>query len=371
MMRALGEHFAETGYDVHVFSAMPPENATQTVRRREQMGKMSIRRCGMWQEAGAPGAVRALNATRYCLALFGQILWLRPTVVTAGSFPPVIAAATANLAARLVNARFIYHVQDIHPEVSEVIGAAMARGMARRFFLWLDNATLRNATQVVTLSRDMADTLQLRGCGIADLRVIENLALDEPSSCESPAPGMLKAAGRIRVIFAGNLGRFQNLPVLAEGVGQLFAKYPALELCFLGDGAVKAELKQKWDQHPQVQFLPRVSVSVARLLLADADIGLISLEPGMYRAAFPSKYQTYVSLGLPMVALVEPQSEMGQCIIALNQGAVARDFSASAVAEALESVLTRLPLQIGHDPEACRAAILASWSAAMADMVQD
>lgn len=340
MLWALARGLAAAGHEVYVQTAVPSYRTGPRAPRLEVREGVEIYRCGSLSERGAPGPVRALNAERYVAALVWRILRLRPDVVTASTFPPVVAAWAAGLAARAVGARFVYHVQDIHPEVSQVVGGRMGRAPWASILRALDNATLRRAACVVTLSADMAQTLRARGVPIADLRLIPNPGLTDPDTADAPLdPAWRKAPGRVRAIFAGNLGRFQNLPLLAEGVARLFPTHPALELVFLGEGPALPGLRARWGDHPQVRFLPQVPIGTARALMAEADIGLAALRPGMFRVASPSKVQTYLEVGLPVVALVEPESQLARELEADGVGFATRSLTPEGVSEALTRAL--------------------------------
>jgi len=208
-----------------------------------------------------------------------------------------------------------------------------------RFLRWLDNQSLRRSAAIVVLSQDMAETLSARGLGDLPVHVINNFSLDLFEASEEPPDELRKPPGRRRVVFAGNLGRFQNLPQLAEGVSRLFEDFPDLELFFLGDGTALPQLKRRWGNHPQVCFGPFLPFLQAKSLIADADVGLISLEKDLYRVAYPSKIVSYVGQGVPVLALIEPQSNIAADIASEKLGATAIIDDPDAVAAALRQLL--------------------------------
>jgi len=344
MLRAIGDALAEDGHDVHVLSSMPSyrsETRHAEVPPRETLGALQVRRIWVFGDEKRNPLRRLANVVLYCWALFMTVLRLRPDVVTASTFPPVVAARSASLAAQIVGARFVYHVQDIHPELSEFSGGGHSQRLPRRLLRWLDNQTLRRAETIVTLSEDMAETLRARRLGPLSIEIINNPALETDGKTIAPPPELVKPAGTTRVIFAGNLGRFQNLPLLAEGVARCFVTHPELELFFLGDGVALPELKARWGTHPQVRFAPFLPFDQARGVISGADIGLVSLNPGLYRVAYPSKLSTYLDLGLTVLALIEPESRMAQMLETTGQGAVAALPEPKAIGAALERLLSR------------------------------
>jgi colanic acid biosynthesis glycosyl transferase WcaI len=341
--RAIGDELARRGHEVHIFSTLPSYRDGVSASLREKLGALNVKRIPVFRREKHGLFRRLTNVMIYCTALFIEVLRQRPNVVTAATFPPVVAAWSASLAARLTGAQFIYHVQDIHPEVSLYAGQRIGRGAIGRFLCWMDNQTLRRASCIVTLSEDMADTLRARGLGTLPIRIVNNPALDAGMPLETQPVGLAEPQSVRRVIFAGNLGRYQNLHLLAEGVALCFVRHPDLELMFLGEGAVLADLQQRWQGHPQVRFAPFLPFDQARAVIASAEVGLVSLAPNIYRVAYPSKTATYLDLGLKILALVEPHSKLAQTLTQSGRGIAPTDATAEGIAEALEQVL-KLPV---------------------------
>ena len=348
ILRAIGDALAEEGHEVHVLSSMPSYRAKtcqSETPRSEALGALNVQRIRVFGDEKRNPLRRLANAIIYCWALFVTVVRLRPDIVTASTFPPVIAAWSASLAAQFVGAKFVYHIQDIHPEVSTYSGGRLGKGLPRRFLHWLDNQTLRRSAAIVVLSQDMAETLKGRGIGDLPLHVINNFSLDLFDTSETPPVELCKRPGQRRVIFAGNLGRFQNLPQLAEGVSTLFSDFPDLELFFLGDGSALTELKTRWGEHPQVGFGQFLPFTQAKSLIADADVGLVSLEKDLYRVAYPSKIATYLTLGLPILALIEKQSDIARQIEIGQLGAVVANSDPQSIAVALAEMLNSTSAQ--------------------------
>lgn len=372
MLRSIAEAAASDGHDVHVFASKPSYRGGGEAPMSERLGGMTVRRTWTLTESRGMSPGRILNVLLFCVPQFFHILRMRPDVVTSSTFPPVLEGLSAALAARLVGARMVYHMQDIHPEVSQVSGDRMGRGVLFRVLRWLDGLTHRRASATVVLSEDMANTLRARpGLPQLPIHVINNFALDAFDTPGNPPAELAKADGTRRVIFAGNLGRFQNLPLLAEGVGLLFDKHPDLELFFLGDGAALPELRERWGDHAQVRFGPFLPFADAKELIRDADIGLVSLSPDVFRVSYPSKVLTYIGLSLPMLALVEPESQLAREIEAEDLGAVPAAPTPVAIAEALDNLLcepsrlaqTKTSVAAYHDSTAALPAVLAKWRA--------
>lgn len=350
ILHGIGKELVMAGHDVQVFTSKPAYvKAASDAPAREHLGRLKVRRIWALPEHRRNPVIRIVNVMYYCMALFFHVMRSRVDIVTAGTFPPVLAGWSASLAARLIGARFIYHVQDIHPEVSVHSGGILGRGLPMRLLRWLDNQTLCRAHSIVTLSPDMAETLRSRKLGDLPIHVMNNPPLDAEETIAPPAE-LQKPVGTVRIIFAGNLGRFQNLPLLAEGIAKCFDKHPELELMFLGDGVALPELKARWGDHGQVRFVPFMQFAQAREIISGSDIGLVSLSPNLYRVAYPSKISTYLDLGLRILALVEPESHLAREIERNGTGAVPHAATPPAIAAALEALLAQFNTAVAVSP---------------------
>ena len=339
MLRSIATHFAQGGHDVHVFASKPSYRDVENASDTDDVENISVKRCWVFRENRHNLLTRVLNVFMYCSGLFFTILRQRPDIVTASTFPPVIAAWSASLAARIVGAKFIYHMQDVHPEVSKYSGGRLGRGLPFWLLRKLDNQSLRRASAIVVLSEDMANTLRARDIGDLPITVINNFLLDSFGANNIAPPQYKKSPGKYQLIFAGNLGRFQNLPLLVDGVARCFERHPELELFFLGDGAALPDLLKNWGDHPQVRFAPFMPFAQASELIAEADVGLVSLTPDMYRVSFPSKMMTYLGLGIPVLALVEAESALAREIEVCGLGVVPANSNPTAIETAVESIL--------------------------------
>ena len=341
MLRELTKAMVDAGHEVFVYASRPSyrPGAKRDVAAKVVERGASIRRGSVFGSESSNVLIRILNVIMYCSGLFVTILRIRPDAVTAATYPPVLASWVASLACRIIGARFIYHMQDIHPEVSQYSGGFLGKGIANKILHKLDNQTLRRSSVVVVLSEDMAATVRARGVDIKDIQIINNPSVSNADGDETPPLEFRKQTGITRVIFAGNLGRFQNLMVLTKGVAGCFEEFPNLELVFLGDGNVKPKLMERWGSHSQVKFFPFLPFTQAKVLIEEADIGLVSLQENIYKVSFPSKFTTYVRLGLPLLVLVEAKSILAKTTESNGLGVVPDEMTDLSITTALKKLI--------------------------------
>jgi glycosyltransferase involved in cell wall biosynthesis len=364
LLRTVVERWADRGHRVEVLSTQPsykPELDLPRRPAREQMADVVVRRIALAPDRTST-ARRLWNMVWFPLGVVGRILvGPRYAVVMCSTAPPIVLGWAVSLAARVRGARFVYHCMDIHPEIGALSGEFGARpvfAVLRR----LDIATCRRAAAVVVLSDDMRDALLARDPVLATkIEVLNNFDLPSHSAGGS-AVSPLPAGNRVRLVFAGNIGRFQGLEDLTRAVLEPRPELDQLELVFMGEGAAKQGLVDLVAQastrvQERVVLLPHGSAAEARALVATATLGVVSLTPDVIRYAYPSKTATYLSEGTPVLALVETDSQLARQVTEEGHGFAVAPGDLAGLAAVLDRVVTEDPA----DSESRRKAARAAW----------
>ena len=231
--------------------------------------------------------------------------------------PPVLVGMAASLGARLKGAKFVYHAMDIWPEVGTVADQ-LKPGVVYRLMRWLDTRTCLRASAIVCLSNDMRASFIARDSRVANkIHVINNFDLPDYAELKNVAVILPKADGKFRVLFAGNVGRYQSLDTVLATAERL-RDHRKIEFVIVGDGAAKTSLQalaeDKGLLNKSVFFVPHQSVAVAKLMIAEADLALVSLAPEVIKYAYPSKTMTYLAIGSPLAVIVELDSELAKTV---------------------------------------------------------
>ncbi|MBK1699825.1 hypothetical protein CKO41_12670 [Thiococcus pfennigii] len=344
MLRAIVARWGADGHRVHVLSTQPSYKIGAGLACQpdeELLDGALVRRIDLPSEHGRP-LTRLLNVARFAWAIVRQARRTGPyDVIMASTMPPVLTGAAARLAARLTGASFIYHCMDIHPEIGRLSGE-FRHPFLFRVLQRIDAATCNGAARVIVLSRDMAGALNNRPSrrGV-DVRVINNFNLPSFSDVgDVDPPGeMAKPAGCFRLLFAGNIGRFQGLESLVDAMHRLTGR-PEIELAFLGEGRALEGIKSRAGGllGRQIKFFPHQSVEIARAVIRTADACVVTLVPEIIRYAYPSKTMTYLGEGRPLLVCVEAESELAEFVKREGVGLTVEPNDISALADAIVSL---------------------------------
>ena len=208
----------------------------------------------------------------------------------------------------------------------------------------IDRRNCRRAAAIVSLSRDMQKTLTVRGVSDQNMHIINNFIIDKFDSSVTVDESLAKTEGKFRVLFAGNMGRFQNLDKLMLAAEHL-KRNEDIQFYFVGAGAMETELKQQATElgmmDKTVFFRPFQPLSKVMKVIHDADLAIISLSPGVIDCAYPSKTMSYVEAGCRALAILEPDSELAELIRERDLGAVCDTPTAEGISEAITSEFER------------------------------
>ncbi|HEY3392510.1 MAG TPA: glycosyltransferase family 4 protein [Lacipirellulaceae bacterium] len=339
ILRSILEHLAAGDHETTVYAAQPSYNDIRQPPQpwRENVGGVEIRRIRLLPERKQRRLARAINAMYFSLrAVLHAVVGRRYDLVIANSQPPVLMGCALRLVCLLTGTPYIYHCQDLHPE-SALLAGDLKRGWLYRLLARCDSAACRRAQRVVVLSRDMADALEARGLPIRNVSIINNPPLEfDPAARPALPPPLDEPVDCARFLFAGNIGRFQGLERLVAAARLAAGRVP-FQLIFMGEGVARRELVALAGDllGRRIIFLPHQPLETAIAAMRVCDFGVVSLSANVYRFAYPSKSIMYLSAGCPLLALVEPESELAKTIERYGLGYVAASRSVAHIAETI------------------------------------
>ena len=341
MLYIMGQRFAAAGHEVTIFSAQPSYNDAYDgpkLPRRQHVNGMTVIRTPLLKENKKNSLLRSLNFLIFSISLLWHAIvrWQPYDLMIVSTFPPTLMGFLARIIKFVRDTRYIYHCMDLYPEI------ALASGLIKRNWLksWaasIDRRNCQSADRVVVLSEDMADTVRDRGLTGDNLVVLNNFIIDQVNS-QFKLPNELQNNNRrFRVLFAGNLGRFQSLDTILEAA-QLLSLNDEIEFLFAGSGVMLDDLKTQAGSAlgKSVHFHDYMPISEVMTLIADSQLGIVSLTPGIIESAYPSKTMSYLEGGCKILALVEPESELADLIEHQQLGVVCSQRTGEAVANAIE-----------------------------------
>jgi glycosyltransferase involved in cell wall biosynthesis len=250
----------------------------------------------------------------------------KPTAVVASSPHPYAFFATHGIARRF-GALSAFEVRDLWPlSLVELAGVSPWHPFVQ-FTGLVERYAHARADRVVSLLPGTLDHMRARGLDPGKWHYVPN-GVDASAIVDShvPSPPLHRlvewqAEGRVVAVYAGALGRPNNVGSLVDGLAALKARGDGtLTAIIVGRGEEENELAARIAAAgvgDRVALFGQVSKEAALSLIARADIGYISLRPEpIFRfGVSPNKLLDYMLCGVPVVSAIEagndPVSDSG------------------------------------------------------------
>ena len=307
-----------------------------SLREFDDESNLLINRLSLFKE-DMRALPRILNALHIGFFSFWKILFGNYDYVIATSSPPILTAFLASLAVKIRNKKFIYYCMDINPEIGILKGEFKNFFLKKLMFL-LDNFSCMNSSPVIVHSKSMKNSLLKRFKGKKiQIKIINSLTISEGKfSSQTFKKSFVENSNEgIKILYAGNIGRFQGLENIVLTFS-LIKNYKNIELTFLGEGTEKINLRNLSKKNNlNIKFLDHVSYEDSKKAIAQSDLGLVSLIPSMYKYAYPSKTMAYLEQGIPILAMIERESEIARDVIKNDIGYVVPIFNHQKLANLL------------------------------------
>lgn len=253
--------------------------------------------------------------------------------------PPLTLGLTGWAAAVVRRGPLIFNIQDVFPDAAVATGAITNRRVIR-VLSWLEKLSYRRAAAVTVLSEDLAANVRAKLGGRPERVVVIPNFVDteaiQPASRLTEYRREYGIGSEPVVMYAGNVGFSQSLELLIEAARRL----PQVTFVVNGDGSARAELERSASGLGNVRFTGYQPQERLNEVLASGDIHVVPLRRGLGAVSVPSKTYSILAAGRPVVAAIDPGTEVTR-ILAASGGGVAvaaddPDLLTSAIAELVE-----------------------------------
>ena len=319
----LARYLHGRGHPIEVVTA-PPHYPGWYVRKPyralayvgEMLDGIKVTRCPMLMKTDGAGLWRLLAPLTFALAAAPMVAWrifrFRPDVVMCVE-PTLFSAPVAMIAAKLVGARTLLHVQDLEVDAAFGVGHINGEPIKKAGFL-LERLLLDQFDRIITISRKMRAALLAKGLDSAKVEVLRNW-VDTDAIAPTPKAGnAFRAELNISddafvALYAGHLGVKQALDVVIAAARRLRAR-DDIRFVIAGAGPLSGALQDASADLPNVLYLPLQPAERLNELLALADLHMLPQHRGVADLVMPSKLGGMLASGRPLVVAADPGSEL-------------------------------------------------------------
>jgi colanic acid biosynthesis glycosyl transferase WcaI len=355
MTRIVGE-LAERGHEVHVVTALPwyRDHAVEAgwearVGATETTTWGTITRLNPFAGSDKRNLLRracgfvAFSALAAVAGVSAGGVFRHVDAVIAMS-PPLTMGLTGRLVAWSHRAPLVFNIQDVFPDAAVRTGTISPATRTGRAVIAaasrLERVSYRLADAVTVLSDDLADNVRgkLPDSRAAKVRMIPNFVDTEaivPADRMTAYRADLGIGTEPVVLYAGNVGFSQSLDLVLEAARRL----PDVTFVINGEGSRRDELAEQAAGIANVRFGRYVPDERLVELLATGDIHLVPLRAGLAAVSVPSKTYSILAAGRPVVASIDPGTEVPRILEASGGGVAVPPDDPDALTDAIRALV--------------------------------
>ena len=365
VMTAIVDGLAQRGHRLHVVTALPwyEHHAVDAqwrgrLARHERTEWGRISRVHPFPTDKRNVRARALGFAGFTGLAGIQALLTRPRPDVVLAMSPPLPIGLAGLAvARARRAPFVFNIQDIFPDVAIELGLLTDRRVIK-VASWAERFSYAHSDAVTVLSDDLRDNVeaklaQRRRRSPTRVEVIPNFVDTKRITPTTHANAYRRAhglQGKLVVMYAGNVGLSQSLELLIEAARAMRDRDDVV-FVINGGGSGLAGLREAAAPLANVVFVPYQPQERLGEVLAAADIHVVPLKRGLAKASVPSKLYSVLAAGRPVLASVDPGTEVDRTIRRAGAGLCVPPDDAPRFLAALRSLI-----ESPHDRDAMGAA---------------
>ncbi|MBS1809828.1 MAG: glycosyltransferase family 4 protein [Acidobacteria bacterium] len=316
LIHDLGKEFQRQNHDVTVLT--PSESISQNVEVTQEDGLQVVRvRTG--QIKGASRIPRAWREIRLSATLWQKgkkffqehphdlVIFYSPSIF----FGPLVSKLKA-----LWHCPAYLILRDIFPQWVVDMGM-LKKGLVWAYFRWMELRQYAAANIIGVQSpanlRYFAEQLPEKNY---NLEVLYNWTTDEPPAMPSRNyREQLGLQDKVVFFYGGNIGVAQDMDNILR-LAERLRDQPHLYFLLVGAGTEVERLQQliQGKKLTNIRLLPPVGQEEYLAMLAEFDVGLISLDRRMKTQNYPGKILGYMSASKPILGSINPGNDLSEML---------------------------------------------------------
>lgn len=242
-------------------------------------------------------------------------------------------------AAKKKGLKVVAMLQDIWPDNAVQSGLIKEGSLIYRYFEMWQRYIYKKADAIICISDDMKAFLVSKGVQETKIKVIYNWAYGDDEVVIPWAENTFVKKFHLKEdlfypVYAGNIGRMQNVELLIEAA-EILKEQTQIHFLIIGDGVCKDKINRliKEKRLDNVSVYPLQPSSYATSIYSAAGVNLISLVKGGTKTALPSKTGVCLSCGRPVIFCFDKDSkfhalcekyDVGECVSSTDAADLAK-----------------------------------------------
>ncbi len=253
------------------------------------------------------------------------------------SQPPILGGLLGVWGKIIKRAKFIYNIQDFNPEQTMAVSYS-DNGLVLKAMMIADKFSCKCSDLIITVGRDLVETVNKRfnGKKVPKTVMINNwidekeiYPLDKSDERVVEFKNKYNLNDKFVIMYSGNIGLYYDL----ENIIKVIEKFPEgtktndgreVSFAFVGTGTIIEEIENYVTEHnmKNIVFIPYQDKENLNYSLNASDVQWVVNAKGIKGVSCPSKYYGVAAAGIPVLAVLEKDSEIRTIIEETNGGLI-------------------------------------------------
>ena len=248
-------------------------------------------------------------------------------------------------AAKKKGIKVVAMLQDVWPDNAVQTGLIKDKGILYRFFEHWQQYVYKNANRIICISDDMKQFVVEKGVEDDLIDVVYNWGYnDDIVSIPWEKNDFVKEyqlnQDMFYAIYAGNIGKMQNVEVVVEAA-KILQRREDIHFLIIGDGVRKKTIEKIATGMKNLTILPFQPSSMATHIYSAAGVNIIPLIGGGTKTALPSKTGIILSCGKPVLMTFGEESSFAKKMKEFNAGYSVDSNDSIGLAKMIECIKDR------------------------------
>ena len=311
----LAESLIERGHHIEVLTGLPnyPEGKFYKGynfwnKSKEIKGNLIIHRARIFPRGSSSNIKLSINYISFVMFGVFKLFFIKSKFDKVFTFAPspITVGIIGIVAAKIYGAKSYLWVQDLWPE--SVTSARNIRNKSFLKFLSVITRCIYRFTDIILIqSQQFENFIKSQSINSKKIKYLPNYAEDFYTNKVSIKKRLSNS--KFNLMFAGNIGKPQNLELLVEAAKALMQYKLSIKFIIIGEGNNKTYI-QSYVSKLKVEnyfcFINSKDPKEMPGFFASADCLYLSLKKSpIFSVTIPSKLQTYMASGLPIIGSID------------------------------------------------------------------
>lgn len=247
-------------------------------------------------------------------------------------------------AAKKNGMKVVAMLQDIWPDNAVSSGIIKEGSILYRYFEMWQRYVYKKADKIISISDDMKQFIASKGVNPDKIEVIYNWGYsDEIVDISWRENEFVRKYNlnqeKFYAIYAGNIGRMQNVELIVEAA-KILKNNDKIHFLIIGDGVKKKDIEALIAKYSldNVQMLPMQPSTLATSVYFAAGVNIVPLVEGGVKTALPSKTGVVLSCGRPVIFAFGIDCEFSKQLMRYDAGVSVSASDSSELAKRIQEL---------------------------------